>query len=392
MVYKALVRCVRRCLTLAVLGSTAALAQSPAVGPVETLKLPDKPADQHWVWIGDFQNGNFARSILFNSLTGERLGSIDTGWEGIKLDFPRNGTEVYNLAMFMSRGFRGTRTDVITAFDKHSLLPLREIVVPPKGVKGWPDPNHTALSDDDRFMFMQFITPASSIGVADLSAGKYVGEIETTGCAHVMAAGPRRFFTLCGDGSILAVDVSDDGKELSRRRYSKFFDAERDPLHGSGTRAGNTWYFASHLGQIHSVDISGAELKFLPSWPVTMKEGALTWVPGAFMQSLAVHVGKNRLYVAMNPSDLKPKGGGTDYHAKAGTHVWVFDLKSKQRVQTIPMKNPVNQIAVGQDATPLFYGNGMFSATVTVYDEASGKPLQDILVPTFPTILQPVNN
>lgn len=389
--YQAIVRFARNWLVLAAITALpgAALAQSP--GQVENVVLPDKPANEHWVWIGDFQNGNYARSILFNARSGERLGSIDMGWEGIKLDFARSSDEIYNLAMFMSRGFRGTRTDAIAAFDKHTLMPLREIVVPAKGVKGWPDPNHTALSDDDRFLFMQFLTPASSIGVADLKGGKYVGEIETTGCAHVMAAGKRRFFTLCGDGSILAVDIGEDGKELSRRRYSKFFDVDRDPLHGSGTRAGQTWYFVSHLGQVHSVDVSGAELKFQKTWPVTAKEGDLNWVPGAFMQSLAIHTGKGRLYVAMHASDLKPKGGGTDYHAHPGTQVWVFDLSSKQRVQTIVMKNPVNQIAVSQDAAPLFYGNGMFAGTVTVYDAASGQPLQDIVVPTFPTLLQPVN-
>jgi len=371
--------------------SMTALAELPAMPePLGKMELPDRPAGEHWIWIGDFQDGNYGRSILFNADTGAMLGAIDIGWEGIKLDFPRARREIYNLAMFMSRGFRGERTDVITTFDKRTLQPQRELVVPAKGIHGWPDPNHTALSDDDRFLFMQFLTPAASIGVADVKAGKYIGEVETTGCAHVMAGGSRRFFTLCGDGSLLAIDLTEEGKEASRKRYRRFFDANRDPLHGSGMRIGDTWYFVSYLGQIHPVDVSGPGLKPLATWPVAQKEGRSTWIPGAFMQPLALHAGRGRLYVAMQLSDLEPKGGGTDYHAEPGTEIWVFDLQSNQRLRRIATKHPVTHLAVSQDAAALLYGNGMWDKTVTVYDEATGRALRDIVVQTYPTLLQPV--
>lgn len=358
--------------------------------PLENVVLPDKPPGAHWAWIGDFQNGLYARSILVDGDTGRTLGTLDTGWEGIKLDFPRHGKEIYNLAMYMSRGYRGERTDALTAYDPHTLKPLRETIIPPKGIKGWPDPNHTALSDDDRFLFMQFFTPASSIGVADVRDGRYVGEIETSGCAHVMAAGPRQVFTLCGDGSALAITIGDDGHEVSRKRYTGFFDADKDPLHGSGTRSGDTWYFVSHRGVVHQLHVRGGALEIGPVWSVAQTLGAMTWVPGPIMQPVSIHDSTRRLYVLMHPSDLKPKGGGYDFHRAEGVEVWVFDLDTHKRLKQIRLRKPSTAIAISQDDKPLLYAAAMYHFVVDVYDEASAKLKVEIPAPTYATLVQPV--
>jgi methylamine dehydrogenase heavy chain len=378
-------------ITLGLLSAVDRAAELPKMPePLANVVLGDKPARAHWVWLNDFQNGLYARSILFNAETGATLGMIDTGWEGIKLDFPKAGNEIYNDAMYMSRGYRGDRTDAITAYDRHTLKALREIVVPPKAIRGWPDPNHTALSDDGRFMWIQFFTPASSIGVADLTSNRYVGEIETSGCSHVMAAGARQVFTLCGDGSALAITVGDDGRETTRKRYPGLFDPDQDPLHGSGTRSGNTWYFVSYRGQVHEVQVGNGELRFGPTWPVAESIDAMMWVPGPIMQPIAVHDAKKLLYVLMHPSDLKPKGGGTDFHRGEGTEVWVFDLDAKKRIKRMGLKYPGTALAVSQDATPLLYVSAMYHFIVTVYEEASGQAKVDIPIATFPTLIQPV--
>lgn len=366
-------------------------SQLPAMPePLGNVVLPDKPAGAHWVWIGDFQNGTYGRSVLVNADTGAMLGAIDTGWEGTKLDVPRTGDQIYNLAMYMSRGYRGERTDAITAYDRHTLKPMLEIIVPPKGIHGWPDPNFTSVSDDDRFAWMQFFTPASSIGVADLGADRYVGEIETSGCAHVMAAGSRQVFTLCGDGSGLLVTIGDDGREVARKRYPGLFDADKDPLHGSGMRTGNTWYFVSFRGLVHEVHVGDGELHFGQPWPVSEQIGAMTWVPGPLMQPVAVHEAKKRLYVLMHPSDLKPKGGGYDFHRGEGTEVWVFDFETKKRLKRIVLKHPGTTIAVSQDTRPLLYVGSMYRFVASVYDAQSGEAKLEIPEPTYVTLLQPV--
>src|ERR1044072_2836068 len=64
------------------IGRPADLPQMPQ--PLENVVLPAKPPAAHWVWLGDFQNGLYARSVLYDADRGAILGMIDTGWEGIK--------------------------------------------------------------------------------------------------------------------------------------------------------------------------------------------------------------------------------------------------------------------------------------------------------------------
>lgn len=362
-----------------------------ATGELETKTVPDKQPGQRWVWVNDFMGGLYARVRLYDIDKEELLGGVDTGWEGIRLEFPRKGDKIYQAPMYMSRGFRGDRTDVVEVIDKHTLKVEKEIPIPPKAIRGWPDPNHTSMSDDDRFMFLQFFTPASSIGVVDLIAGKYQGEIETTGCAHVMAAGRDRFFTLCGDGSILTVKVDGEGKEVSRKRYPGFFDVEHDPLHGSGMRDGNVWYFTSWNGVIHPVDVSGDEFKPLPTWSVGAKIGLQDWVPGPILQPFTVHAATQQLYVLMHPKDGTVKGGGTDYHRMPGTEVWVYDIASRKREKRIKLTAPGFVVAVSSDKSPLVYVTNLEDPLMRIYDSQTGKQVKTLKVGSMPTLAQPVN-
>ena len=357
--------------------------------PMGNIRLPDKPANAHWVWVIDYQWANYGRAVLYDADTASILGMVDTGWEGAGLVW--SDTRIYNAGMFMSRGFRGKRTDVVTTFDWHTLNPIQEVAVPAKTIRGFQDLNHFKLTDDKRFMLLQFVSPASSIGVVDVVANKYIGEIETSGCINAMPTGDRRFFALCGDGSALAVNLNHDGKEVSRNRYSKLFDPDKDPLHESGVRSGDIWYFVSHLGQIHPVDVSGADFKFLKSWSVSREEGDLTWIPGQPMQTMAIHDSKQWLYVLMHGSDLKPKLSGSDIHRQGGTEAWVFDLKTQKLLQRIKLENPSDAISVSQDSSPLLYATSMFYASFTIQDGLSGKVLWKIPFPSIPTVIQPVN-
>ena len=232
------------------------------------------------------------------------------------------------------------------------------------------------MSDDDAFILTQFFTPASSVGITSLKANKFGSEVQTSGCAHVLPAGDHRFFTLCGDGSALAVTYNDEGKEVSRKRYPALFDADKDPLHGTGFRSGNIWYFASHRGQIHAVDVSGADLKFLPTWNVAVTEGDRTWTPGAFRESVAIHRKTGRLYLAMHLSDLAPKGAGPDFQGENGTEVRSFDMKTHKLLNRFKSEDSIAFLAVSQDDKPVVYTTDMWHHRVGVYDEATGKLLR----------------
>lgn len=381
-------------LALATTGAAAAKAAPPAVtledGEVEATTVPPQKAGEHRVWWGDFAGGLYGRSFLFDTDTGELLATADTGWEGIKLDMPKDGRRLYNNALYMSRGFRGVRTDVVEILNAETLAVEGEIPVPAKAIRGWPNLNHSALTDDDRFHLLQFFTPASSIGVVDLKTRAYVGEIETAGCAHVMAAGPRRFFTLCGDGALLVVTLDEAGREAGRERLSGFFDPDKDPLHGTGVRSGDVWHMVTYRGEVRSLDVSRARPTPLRSWTAGGSENGSTWVPGEILQNLAFHRASGRLYMLMANASLEPKGGGTDYHRQAGTEVWVFDAASGRRLSRIPLSRASYAIAVSQDGAPRLYASSLWDPKLLVIDALSGRQLRTLDGGSTPTLIQPV--
>lgn len=352
-------------------------------------ELAPQKEGEHRIWINDYSNGLYARSILVDADDGDWLGSVDTGWEGEKLEIPARGKEFYNAGMFLSRGFRGERADVVEIFDKATLSVQGEIKVPPKMIRGWPNLNHTALTDDDRFLLLQFFTPASSVGVVDLRSRAYVDEIETAGCAHVMAIAARGFAVLCGDGSLLKIEIDDNGREIRRERHP-LFDADADPLHETAVRIGDIWYLVSHLGVVHPLDVTGGKPRALPSWSLSEAEDGKRWIPAQIIQNIAIHAKSGRLFALMHLASLEPKGGGTDYHRPAGTEIWVFDIASKRRLARFPLSRPTDAIAISQDAAPYLYAATFWSTEVQVLDAATGKLLRNIDGGFTPGILQPV--
>lgn len=367
-------------------------AQAPTISDTEltAMNLPEQKPGERWVWSGDFAGGGYGKSVLVNADTGEYLGAVEMGWYGVKLDIPKTGDVFYNHGVFMARGFRGERVDAIEILNRRSLNKEGEILVPPKMVRGWPNGNHSALSDDDRFLFLHFFTPASSIGVVDLQTRKYVGEIETAGCAHIMAAGPRRFFTLCGDGSALAVSIDNQGLEVARTKLSKLFDPDIDPLHGTGVRNGNDWYFVTQLGDVKTVDVSGDSLRQKKGWKAGERANGRGWVPADYLQNVAFNKPKNQLFLLMADASLAAKGGGTDYHRQPGTEVWVWDVATAKLIRRIALKDPQNVIAVSQDEQPYLYTSSLSAPKIDVIDPEKGNVLRSIVVGSQPTLIQPV--
>ena len=134
------------------------LKSEPAVFDGEFIAetVPDQKPGEYRVWVNDWNGGLYSRAMLFNASEGEMLGSIETGWEGVKLDIPSKGQFAYNLGLYMSRGYHGERTDVLEYYDRKTLNLEGEIVVPPKAPRGIPSTNHSDFSDDERFLFVSF--------------------------------------------------------------------------------------------------------------------------------------------------------------------------------------------------------------------------------------------
>jgi len=269
----------------------------------------------------------------------------------------------------------------VTIYDAATLQPKGEVALPAKRASGMPVIGMANLTDDDRFLLIYNFTPSQSVSVVDTASKTFVGEIETAGCAFVLPTGPRSFFSICGDGGLLATELDGSGRAASQARTAPLFDVAHDPVTEKPVRLGDTWYFVSFDGRIVPVKAGPKGLSLGESWSLTTPaERAAGWRPGG-LQQLAVHGGTNRLYAIMHR-------GKVDTHKDPGKDIWVYDLKTHKRVQTIVTSTPTSSIQVSSDDHPLLYGAFAESGVLDIYDAQSGRLLRSVKsVGSTPTML-----
>jgi methylamine dehydrogenase heavy chain len=357
--------------SLCLLGSASLAAELPPPLPAEHLtveKLGQK--NPHWVYVLDeaFFNEIDARVYLFDADSYRQLGQIDAGFNpGINMS-PDGGTTAVGTTYF-ARGAHGARTDVVEFIDNSNLSVTGEIVLPPKRANTVPTYFNLAYSADGRFLYVAYVTPASSFGVLDPVKKSVLAEVDTAGCVLVIPSGPNRVSSLCENGRLLTVTLNADGHEGSRSLSDPFFDPDTDPIFVQGVPSNDGYVFLSFLGQVHEVDTSGAQPVFHPPWPIVTpaERDKEHWRPGG-QAPLALQRSLGRLYVPMHR-------GGEGSHKDGGTEIWVFDVKTHQRLARWPMAplklGPAISVQVSQDAAPL-----MFVATdkadVGIFDALSG--------------------
>jgi methylamine dehydrogenase heavy chain len=369
---------------------------SDPIGVVEILPTPPSP---HWVLVTDVL---LRRAALVDLDDGEFLGVVSAAHGPVQAAFAADGSEFYLPETFYSRGSRGVRTDVVTIYSTETLAPSGEVVIPSKRAIDNIATGNVALSDDGRFLAVFNLTPSTSLSIVDVATRTFVGEIPTPGCSLVFAAGPRRFLMICGDGAALAVQLDEDGGELSKRRSAPFFDPDADPVTEKAVRWRDQWLFVSFEGGLHAVDVSGDELAFPPRWSlVADDERTDDWRIGG-SQHLAVHDATGRLYSLVHQGEAE-----TQKHD--GTELWVYDLAGRERLDPIELVNPgltfmgvplefgrdwpwpfnrlyhnllpnmgIGMIVVTQDAQPLLVTGAQFSGSVAVHDALSGAFLRRV--------------
>lgn len=352
---------------LCLFGWSELLAAPPL--PTERLTVETLgPANPHWVYVVDeaFYNETDARVDLFDGDSYRRLGQIDAGFNpGVNLS-PDGKTTVISTTYF-SRGGHGTRTDLVEFTDNATLALTGEIVLPPKRANTLPTYFNLAYSADSHFLYVSYVTPASSFGVLDPAKKTVLGEIDTAGCVLVIPSGPNRVSSLCESGRLLTVTLDADGHEASRALSEPFFDADLDPVFVQGAPISDGYAFLSFLGELHEVDFSGPAPVFRKPWSIVSAAEKGHWRPGG-QTIAAVHRALGRLYVPMHR-------GGEGSHKNGGTEIWVFDMKSHERLARWALSPsklaPVIAIQVSQDDAPI-----VFAATeksdVAVFDALTG--------------------
>jgi len=335
--------------------------------------LPAQP-DPHWLWVYDmvYDYMTDGRASLVDGDSGRFLGVLNTGYSFTQLTLPSHYREIYSAETYYSRYTRGERNDVVSIYSPTDLSPIAEIEIPDKRASTIPTPHNAVLTDDDRFMLIFNLTPATSVSVVDVKARRFVGEIETPGCSLVYPTGPRGFFSLCGDGSLLNVSLDDEGAARSAERSAPFFDVETDPLSEKGVRVGDRWFFVSFEGMLHAVDTATAKPVFdAPVSLLSDTERAAGWRVGG-VRHLAVHQRSGRLYSVVH------QGGGQETRKQPGKQIWVYDLETRQRTGTIKTNHETSLIAITQDAQPLLFTAAVARNVIDVYDATTGEFLRSI--------------
>ncbi len=280
----------------------------------------------HTLWVADRL---FRHSILFDGDTGNALGMLDTTWSlgGITPHTSHKRGEFYVLEPIYAHGNRGKRTDYVTIYDGETLEISGEIELPTLKEETGHSVALTGLLDDERFLVITNMIPAASVSVVDLEARRFVTEIETAGCTQVYPVSPRRFGMLCGDGTMIAIDLDDTGKLAAIQRTAKFFDSVNDPVSGKGARDGTRWLFATFDGHLNEVDLEPNIPVARARWSLTTdRERKADWTTGG-KQHLAVHAKSRTLYALMHT-------GARGSHKDPGSEIWTFDLDTRERRDT----------------------------------------------------------
>ncbi|MBH3426139.1 amine dehydrogenase large subunit [Pseudomonas alkylphenolica] len=347
-------------------GAHSALAELPADTGIGQTVLPFPPSP-HRAYMVDVEFDNFVtgRVVVVDPDQKRFLGMVSTGFAAPST-LSRDGKLLYTADLFYSRGTRGTRTDVLTAWDTSKLAPEWEVVIPSKRAESLTQRFGLSTSADDRFVYVYNFTPSTSITVVDTQAKAVTSEIAIPGCVLSYPVGKRRIASLCGDGSIQLLTLGDDGKETARTQ-TKFFDPNAEKLVERGVNVGDTFYFTTTTGTVYTLDLSGKEAKILPTWSlVNDEEKKAGWAPGGW-QLLAVAPKLNRLYVLMHDAHEAMK-----WEDPSNT-IWAFDLKTQKKVGTLSTEGaPIWSLQATSDDNPLLLGINV-GGGMDIFDLKSGK-------------------
>jgi methylamine dehydrogenase heavy chain len=253
--------------------------------------------------------------------------------------------EFYAAVSYYSRGSYGERTDVLTIHDYENLSPIAEVDIPDK-IVSLNFRAYIGLLSDGKHVAISNMTPAQSVSIVDIENRSFVGEISTPGCALIMPVANNDFMTLCGDGTLMLLEVDGAGNESNRVRTNKFFDVQDDPVYDRPVDTADGWLLITNGGKAFDVSTSGNRMNVSDAWDVVTEEDAEDgWWPGG-NQVYTVHKDLGLLYISMHQGEKYT-------HYNPGTEVWVFSLASKRRIARVEFETPVQGIMVTQEAEPL---------------------------------------
>lgn len=343
-------RVIKLSLLFIAFGTTAAHAQ---IQP-QTMRPTETMADPGENWFISVSRG---AGRIFDATDGEMKGLINISdmTPAIQPNFDRK--EFYATNIYWSRGNYGERTDVLIVHDFENLAPVAEIEIPQKSMI-ISFRNYIGLLSSGKHVASSNMTPAQSVSITDIENRTFVGEISTPGCSLILPVQNNDFITICGDGTLMLVDLDDNGREVNRRRGDQFFDLHEDAVYDRPVPTNDGWFLFTHGGKAFDVTADSID----DPWDlITDEEREEGWWPGGG-QLATLHKDLGLFYIIMHQGERYS-------HHEPGTEIWVFSTRSQRKVGTIEFETPVDNIMVTQEAEPL----------LIVGDEEGGTHVYDAL-------------
>ncbi|PLC48944.1 amine dehydrogenase [Pollutimonas subterranea] len=358
-------------LAMATLLTASGIASGQQQAPLETLsgghKLSNDASHRIYVMDSVFQHLTESRLNIYDGATGKFLGMVPTSYNG-HMQVSKDGKNIYTMTTYHERVTRGKRTDVVEIWDGSALTFKKEIIIPAKRAQALNYNGIFRQTTDGEFIVLQNATPATSITVVDVAKEKFATEITSTaGCWSVIPLPnkPRSFMTICGDGSLLSINLDAEGKVASQHRSTRMFPVQDDPIFIAPGLLNDKAYFVSFHGNVYTADLHGNEIKFEPVWSLLSEaDKAKGWVPGGY-NLIDVEQASKRLYVFMHPD------GKEGSHKNPAAEIWVYDLASKTRIARVPGRDALS-MSIVQGASPRLLT--LDGGNVNIYDISAVQP------------------
>ncbi|WP_134681156.1 amine dehydrogenase large subunit [Paracoccus ravus] len=343
-----------------ILASLALPAIAQEAFTPETLTTESRIAEGPNVLVMD-QSWNGPSKIDVLSADGElkMKGNIGPGTTA-QMVLSRDGKTLYTASVYMERFVYGPLKAIVHEWDVASLSRKREFEIPVKLAHVESQPGLFALTEDETYLLAQNATPATSVSVIDLGAGKAIAEIPTPGCWTAIPAGPMSFTTICGDGTLARHDWAADGSFTAPKKSEKIFDADADALFANPVRAEGRLVYLSFKGNLYIVDDSG-EAPVLTE-TLNLTDGVLgKWGPGG-SEALAYNPATGKLFILMHA------GAKEGSHKDPAREIWTYDLAAKKLVGRSEAHHE-NTLAVSKGEKPVLFAASE-EGNLTRYDYA----------------------
>lgn len=316
------------------------------------------------------------RTYVLNAKDLKLLGIIGTASLGM-VHVPAGSDDIYVATTHLSRTTRGERTDFVEIYSGKDLTFKEEIPISTNRAQAL---NYRSLfwpSSDQKYLFVQNATPATSVTVVDIAGKKQIADIPNPGCYGIFpsATKPLRFATTCGDGTFGTINVTTDGS-AEMKASQPIFDPDTDALFSGAFRWGDKWVFASYGGNIYVVDVEGDTATLTDK--IAVSEGVEgNWRPGGY-QPIAVHDKTGIAYLLMHSN------GTEGSHKNPAEEIWAVDLKNKT-VLGRTASVPAIALTVSQGDTPALFAIDGLKAEIVRYDlPTAGQPFALSVAATAP--------